>query len=337
MGGIPPANGMPSDAHPGLGGAEIIRQREVRLSRNLSLNFREPLHIVSGEGAYLYDADGRAYLDLVNNVAHVGHANPYVVQAGTRQMGILNTNTRFLHDAIVEYARGLVATLPDPLSVVFLVNSGSEANDLAIRIAQAHTGARGWLTLRHAYHGHTASVVEISPYKFLGRGGLGTPPHVRIVDLPGQPGGVDVAAALASLDQPLAAFIAEGIMSTAGQVTLPAGFLAEAYDVTRAAGGVCVADEVQIGLGRVGDAFWGFQLHGVVPDIVTMGKPLGNGHPLAAVVTTPSIAASFHNGMEYFNTFGGNPVSAAIGQAVLDVVLDSRLQAHARDLGGYLQ
>ena len=337
MVGIPPTGGMASDAHPGLGRAEIARQREVRLSRNLSLNFREPLHIVRGEGAYLFDAQGRGYLDLVNNVAHVGHTNPYVVEAGSRQMGILNTNTRFLHDAIVEYARSLVATLPDPLSVVFLVNSGSEANDLAIRIAQAHTRARGWLTLRHAYHGHTASVVEISPYKFLGRGGQGTPPHVRIVDLPGRPDGVDVESALASLDQPLAAFIAEGIMSTAGQVTLPAGFLAHAYEVTRAAGGVCIADEVQIGLGRVGDAFWGFQLHGVVPDIVTMGKPLGNGHPLAAVVTTPELAASFHNGMEYFNTFGGNPVSAAIGQAVLDVVLDSRLQAHARDLGDYLQ
>lgn len=335
--GIPPEGGVASDSHPELGATEIGRQREVRLSRNLSLNFREPLHIVRGEGAYLYDAQGRAYLDLVNNVAHVGHGNPHVVAAGARQAETLNTNTRFLHDAIVEYARSLVATLPDPLSVVFLVNSGSEANDLAIRLAHAHTRARGWLTLRHAYHGHTASVVDISPYKFLGRGGLGTPAHVRVVDLPGSGEGVDITAALDSLDQPLAAFIAEGIMSTAGQVTLPTGFLAHAYEVTRASGGVCVADEVQIGLGRVGEAFWGFQLHGVVPDIVTMGKPLGNGHPLAAVVTTPQIAASFHNGMEYFNTFGGNPVSATIGQAVLDVVQDSRLQAHARDLGDYVQ
>ena len=335
--GIPPAVDGASDAHPTLGSTGIASQREVRLSRNLSLNFRDPLHIVRGEGAYLYDIDGRAYLDLVNNVAHVGHANPHVVAAGSRQMATLNTNTRFLHDAVLEYARSLVATLPDPLSVVFLVNSGSEANDLAMRLARAHTGADSWLTLRHAYHGHTASVIDISPYKFLGRGGTGTPPHVRVVDLPGTREGVDVATALTSLDQPPAAFIAEGIMSTAGQVTLPDGFLARAYELTRAASGVCIADEVQIGLGRVGERFWGFELHGVVPDIVTMGKPLGNGHPLAAVVTTPAIAASFHNGMEYFNTFGGNPVSATIGQAVLDYVLDARLQAHASDTGAYLQ
>lgn len=337
MVGIPTEAESASDAHPSQAGPEIARQREVRLARNLSLNFRSPLHIVRGEGAYLYDADGRSYLDLVNNVAHVGHANPHVVASGVRQMAMLNTNTRFLHDAIIEYARSLVATLPDPLSVVFLVNSGSEANDLAIRLTQAHTRARGWLTLRHAYHGHTASVVDISPYKFLGRGGQGTPPHVRVVDLPGTPAAVGVEEAIASLDQPVAGFIAEGIMSTAGQVTLPRGFLADAYSRVRLAGGVCIADEVQIGLGRVGEYFWGFQLHDVVPDIVTMGKPLGNGHPLAAVVTTPEVAASFHNGMEYFNTFGGNPVSVTIGQAVLDVVLDARLQSHARFLGDYVQ
>ncbi len=348
MVGIPPA-GVGSDAHPGLGREGIARQRRVRLSPNLSLNFREPLHIVRGEGAYLFDAAGNAYLDLVNNVAHVGHANPYVVAAGAQQMATLNTNTRFLHDAIVEYGRSLVATLPDPLTVAFFVNSGSEANDLAIRLARAHTGARGWISLRHAYHGHTESVVDISPYKFDGRGGAGAREHVRVAELPdayrgphtgpgaGAAYAADFAATLADLDQPLAAFIAEGIVSTAGQVTLAEGFLADAYRQTREAGGVCIADEVQIGLGRVGETFWGFELHGVVPDIVTMGKPLGNGHPLAAVVTTPEIAASFHNGMEYFNTFGGNPVSAVIGQSVLDYVLDMRLQAHAQQLGSYVQ
>lgn len=348
MVGIPPGDGA-SDAHPGLGREGIASQRKVRLSRNLSLNFREPLHIVRGEGAYLFDADGRSYLDLVNNVAHVGHANPFVTAAAASQMATLNTNTRFLHDAIIEYARSLVATLPDPLSVAFFVNSGSEANDLAIRLAQAHTGARGWLSLRHAYHGHTASVVDISPYKFLGRGGEGAREHVRVAELPdayrgehtgpgaGAAYAADFATTLSTLDQPLAAFISEGIVSTAGQVTLADGFLEDAYRQTREAGGVCIADEVQIGLGRVGERFWGFELHDVVPDIVTMGKPLGNGHPLAAVVTTPEIAESFHNGMEYFNTFGGNPVSATIGQAVLDYVLDRRLQAHAADLGEYVK
>ncbi len=337
-----------TDAHARPTTGTMRDQRAVRLSRNLSLNFRSPLHIVGGDGAYLFDVDGNRYLDLVNNVAHVGHGNPYVVGIGARQMATLNTNTRYLHDAVLEYARSLAATLPDPLSVVFLVNSGSEANDLAIRLARAHTGARGWISLQHAYHGHTASVVDISPYKFLGRGGEGAPSHVRVADLPdafrgrhtgpsaGAAYAADFARTLATLDQPLAAFIAEGIVSTAGQVTLAEGFLAAAYEQTRAAGGLCIADEVQIGLGRVGEKFWGFELHDVVPDIVTMGKPLGNGHPLAAVVTTPQVAASFHNGMEYFNTFGGNPVSASIGQAVLDVVYDQRLQAHAVDIGAYL-
>lgn len=347
--GLADADGLASDGHAGLPQPELLRQRRARLSRNLSLNFREPLHIVRGEGAYLYDAEGKSFLDLVNNVAHVGHGNPHVVAAGAQQMHLLNTNTRYLHDAIIEYARNLTATLPDPLSVVFLVNSGSEANDLAIRLARAHTNAEGWISLRHAYHGHTVSVVDISPYKFLGPGGAGPAPHVRVADLPDafrgrhtDPGAglryaTDFAQVLEDLEQPIAGFIAEGIVSTAGQVTLADGFLARAYEHVRAAGGVCIADEVQIGLGRVGSAFWGFELHGVVPDIVTMGKPLGNGHPLAAVVTTPQIAHSFNNGMEYFNTFGGNPVSATIGQAVLDVVLDSRLQAHADQLGSYVK
>lgn len=333
------------DAHAPASTPQIRGQRSVRLSANLSLNYRTPLRIVRGTGAYLFDTEGRCYLDLVNNVAHVGHANEYVNARAAQQAERLNTNTRYLHHAIVEYAANLAATLPDPLSVVFFVNSGSEANDLAIRLARAHTRARGWISLRHAYHGHTASVIDISPYKFLGPGGAGTPPHVRVAELPdafrgphqgpgaGAAYAADFARALASLDEPLAAFICEGIVSTAGQVTLAEGFLDAAYRMTRAAGGICIADEVQIGLGRVGEHFWGFELHGVVPDIVTMGKPLGNGHPLAAVVTTPQIAASFHNGMEYFNTFGGNPVSMAIGQAVLDVVQQQRLQANADAVG----
>ena len=334
------ALGIPTgtDVHAHVSTEMIKSQRSTNLSRNLSLNFTTPLEIVRGEGAYLFDVNGKKYLDLVNNVAHVGHGNPIVVAKAAKQMHELNTNTRYLHQNIVDYARSLAATLPDPLNVVFLVNSGSEANDLAIRIARAHTRARGWVSLRHAYHGHTASVVDISPYKFLGKGGEGTPSHVRVMDLP-RPGHEfksEFDQVLASLDQPIAGFIAEGIVSTAGQITLANGFLAHAYESVRAAGGVTIADEVQIGLGRVGEKFWGFELHGVVPDIVTMGKPLGNGHPLAAVVTTPELAASFNNGMEYFNTFGGNPVSAAIGQAVLDYVFDAHLQENAINVGNYL-
>jgi len=337
------------DAHADTPTARIRAERSVRLPANLSLNYRGPVQVVRGSGAYLFDEQGRAYLDLVNNVAHVGHAHPYVNARAAEQASRLNTNTRYLHHAIVEYARNLAATLPDPLSVVFFVNSGSEANDLAMRLARAHTRANGWVCLRHAYHGHTAAVVDISPYKFLGPGGLGTAPNVLVADLPDARGGAhrghdagaryarDLASVLESFDEPLAGFICEGIVSSAGQVVLADEYLAAAYRTIRSAGGVCIADEVQIGMGRVGSHFWGFELHGVTPDIVTMGKPIGNGHPLAAVVTTPQIAASFHNGMEYFNTFGGNPVSMAIGQAVLDVVQLERLQAAATEVGAYLR
>ena len=337
-----------ADAH-GKVSPEVIRnQRDTVLSQNLSLNFRAPLQIVKGEGAYLFDQSGQKYLDLVNNVAHVGHGHPRVVAAGASQMATLNTNTRYLHQNIVEYGRALTSTLPDPLTVIFFVNSGSEANDLAIRLAHAYTKRKGMIALKHGYHGHTQSVVEISPYKFLGKGGAGTPAHVGVAELPdpfrgqyrGEGAGIkyaaDFANVISNLKEPLAAFFCEGIVSTGGQIRLAEGFLTSAFAQVRAAGGICISDEVQIGLGRVGEKFWGFELHGVVPDIVTMGKPLGNGHPLAAVVTTPEIAAAFHNGMEYFNTFGGNPVSAAIGQAVLDVVQDENLQANAIEIGSYL-
>ena len=337
-----------ADAH-GKVSPEVIRnQRDTVLSQNLSLNFRAPLQIVKGEGAYLFDQSGKKYLDLVNNVAHVGHGHPRVVAAGASQMATLNTNTRYLHQNIVEYGRALTSTLPDPLTVIFFVNSGSEANDLAIRLAHAYTKRKGMIALKHGYHGHTQSVVEISPYKFLGKGGAGTPAHVGVAELPdpfrgqyrGEGAGIkyaaDFANVISNLKEPLAAFFCEGIVSTGGQIRLAEGFLTSAFAQIRAAGGICISDEVQIGLGRVGEKFWGFELHGVVPDIVTMGKPLGNGHPLAAVVTTPEIAAAFHNGMEYFNTFGGNPVSAAIGQAVLDVVQDENLQANAIEIGNYL-
>lgn len=337
-----------TDAHTKLPTEILAQERQVVMSRALSLNFKEPIEIVSGKGAYLYDQSGKPYLDLVNNVAHVGHCHPRVVAAGSSQMATLNTNTRYLNQNAIEYARALASTMPDPLNVVFFVNSGSEANDLALRLAQAHTKAKGMIVLDHAYHGHVSSIIDISPYKFSGKGGLGRPDHVRVVPTPDSYKGIhrgatagekyahEFSAQLSDLAQPLCAFISESIISTAGQITLADGFLQNAYQQARNAGGVCIADEVQIGMGRVGEYFWGFELHGVVPDIVTIGKPIGNGHPLAAVVTTPEIAASFLTGMEYFNTFGGNPVSAAIGQAVLDVVADQNLQANARSMGNYL-
>lgn len=271
-----------------------------------------------------------------------------MIAAAAKQMATLNTNTRYLHQSIIEYARSLISTLPDPLSVVYFVNSGSEANDLAIRLAKAHTKRSGFLSLNHAYHGHTDSVVDISPYKFFGKGGAGKPRNVNVAKLPNLFRGdfrgagatekylQDAITQLDTLTEPIAAFFSESIVSTAGQIVLPPGYLASVYKEVRNRGGICVSDEVQIGLGRVGEQFWGFQLQEVIPDIVTMGKPLGNGHPLAAVVTTAEIASSFNNGMEYFNTFGGNPVSSVIGQTVFDIVMDESLQLNALITGSYL-
>ncbi len=263
-------------------------------------------------------------------------------------MAVLNTNTRYLHGSIVEYTHRLAASLPDPLRVVFLVNSGSEANDLALRLATAHTGRDDVLVLDHAYHGHLSSTVALSPYKFAGPGGRGKPDTTHVCELPDPyrgrlrtdesdlgPRYAESVREQADAHEP-AAFFAESLPSVAGQIVLPEGYLAAAFEHVRAAGGVCISDEVQVGLGRVGDHMWGFELQGVVPDIVTLGKPIGNGHPLAAVVTTPEIAASFVTGMEYFNTFGGNPVSCEIGLAVLDVMQDEALQANAAEVGRHL-
>ncbi|GII94630.1 aminotransferase class III-fold pyridoxal phosphate-dependent enzyme [Sinosporangium siamense] len=336
---------------PRRGASALAARRRSTFSTSLSLSYREPLHIVRGEGAYLYDSSGRPWLDLVNNVCHVGHCHPRVVEAAHRQAAVLNTNTRYLHESIVELAHRLIELMPDPLRVCFFVNSGSEANDLALRLAAAHTGSQDVLVLDHAYHGHLTSQIALSPYKFHRRGGLGKPDTTHICELPdpyrgGLRAGRDselaggYAASVAERIDALtatgrkpAAFFAESLQSCGGQIVYPDGYLREAFEHVRRGGGVCVADEVQVGLGRVGRFFSGFELQDVVPDIVTLGKPMGNGHPIAAVVTTPEIARSFETGMEYFNTFGGNPVSAEVGLAVLDVIRDERLQAQARDRG----
>ncbi|MGE5278237.1 MAG: aminotransferase class III-fold pyridoxal phosphate-dependent enzyme [Acidobacteriota bacterium] len=328
----------------------LAGRRRRRLGPSLSLSYRAPLEIVRGSGSFLYDREGRAYLDVVNNVAHVGHAHPRVVAAGARQMAVLNTNTRYLHESILRYAERLCATLPEPLSVCFFVCSGSEANELALRMARAHTEGRDVVVVEGAYHGNTAALIDASPYKFDGPGGEGAPAHVHKVPMPddyrglyrwgdAEPGerfaahvAEAVEAARARGGKP-AAFLCESLLSCGGQIVLPPGYLAAAYRHARAAGAVCIADEVQVGFGRVGTHFWGFETQGVVPDIVTMGKPIGNGHPMGAVATTPEIAASFANGMEYFNTFGGNPVSCEIGLAVLDVIRDERLQERALAVG----
>ena len=332
---------------------ELLRLRARHLNPTLSVSYREPLKIVRGEGAYLFDADGRAYLDMVNNVCHVGHCHPRVVAAGQRQMAELNTNTRYLHDNLVEYALRLTATLPPPLSVVFLTNSGSEANDLALRLVQAHVRARGTVVVDHAYHGNLSSLIDLSPYKFNGKGGPGKPAHVEVAQMPDTYRGAcrdaasagahyagavaEAVARLAARDLPTGVFLCESLLGCGGQIVLPDGYLAASYAAVRAAGGLCLADEVQVGFGRAGDRFWAFERQGVVPDILTLGKPIANGHPMGAVVTTPEIAASFVSGMEYFNTFGGNPVSCAIALAVLDVIADEQLQQQAASVGAFLQ
>ena len=310
----------------------LLSRRRRTLGPSLSISYRDPLHITHGRGAYLYDSGGRAYLDCVNNVAHVGHSHPRVVRAAADQMARLNTNTRYLDAHLVEYIERLAATLPEPLSVAYLVCSGSEANELALRLARAHTGREGVMVVDTAYHGNTNALIQISPYKFNGPGGRGKPPHVTVLPIPS----ADPTGWQAAAPAPPAAFICESALSCAGQVILPPGYLREIYAQIRATGAVCIADEVQTGFGRAGSHFWMFETQGVIPDIVTMGKPIGNGHPIGAVITTREIAASFANGMEYFNTFGGNPVSCAVGLAVLDVIRDERLQENALTVGEYL-
>jgi 4-aminobutyrate aminotransferase-like enzyme len=312
----------------------MLEKRYSLLGRNLSIAYDRPLNIVRGSMQYLYDDEGRRYLDAYNNVAHVGHCHPKVVAAGQKQMELLNTNTRYLSELILEYATNLTATLPQSLSVCFFVNSGSEANELALRLARAHTKARDLIVLEHAYHGNTTTLIDISPYKHDGPGGEGAPSWVHKTPLPASQADAQHVVDLATeLQARLCGFIAESMPSVAGQIVFPDGYLAQAYEAVRGASGVCIADEVQTGYGRTGTHFWAFERYGVVPDIVVLGKPIGNGHPIGAVITTRPIAESFANGMEFFSTFGGNNVSCAIGLKVLEIVQEENLQAHALEIG----
>jgi 4-aminobutyrate aminotransferase-like enzyme/Ser/Thr protein kinase RdoA (MazF antagonist) len=344
--------GVPADRFPPATPtkAEALAERRRHLGRSLSIAYRDPLRIVRGWMQWLFDDDGRRYLDAYNNVPHVGHAHPRVVAAGQRQMAVLNTNTRYLSDIVNEYAHRLVATLPPPLEVAFLVSSASEANELALRLARACTGRRDVIVLEGAYHGNTTGLIDVSPYKHAGPGGMGAPPWVHVAPLAddyrgphrrGDPDagakyGAEVGRVIDAASAPIGAFLAETCPSVGGQIIFPPGYLQDVYRRVRAAGGICIADEVQTGLGRMGTHFWAFEAQDVVPDVVVIGKPLGNGHPLAAVVTTRAIADAFDNGMEYFSTFGGNTVSCAIGLAVLDVLAEEGVQAHALRVGRHM-
>jgi len=332
---------------------QLLNERKQYIGRNLSISYKKNVKITRGALQYLYDDKGNTYLDCVNNVSHVGHCHPVVVKAMQKQIATLNTNTRYLHDAIVEYAKMITATLPKKLSVCYFTNSGSEANDLAIRMSRHFTKQKDVIVLDHAYHGTSTTAIELSPYKFDGKGGFAQMPYIHKAKNPDQFRGefryddpnagekyaADVQRIIAEMkkeNKAPAAFICETLLGVGGQIPLPGKYLGDVYNYIRSAGGVCIADEVQVGFGRVGECFWGFELQEVIPDMVVLGKPIGNGHPLAAVVTTPVIADAFNNGMEYFNTFGGNPVSMVAGIAVLKTIQEEELQHHALEVGNHL-
>jgi 4-aminobutyrate aminotransferase-like enzyme/Ser/Thr protein kinase RdoA (MazF antagonist) len=329
--------------------AEVLERRHQHISPVLSTSYEEPIHMIGSAFQYMYDSAGNTFLDAYNNIPHVGHGHPRVVAAGQRQMAKLNTNTRYLYPELADYAEKLLATFPSNLSKVFFVNSGSAASDLAIRMAKAHTGHKKIMVMEHGYHGNTQTAIEISDYKFNNPKGEGQKVHILKTNIPdtyrgkyrGNGAGIgkryaqDAIAQMAESGHPIAAFITEPIIGCGGQVPLATGYLQHLYPAVRAQGGVCVSDEVQTGFGRLGDYFWGFEAQDVIPDIVILGKPMANGHPMGAVVCSDAVAESFGKGVEFFSSFGGNPVSCAIASSVLDVIAEEGLQENARDVGEY--
>ena len=299
---------------------------------------------------YMYDYEGNTFLDAYNNIMLVGHSHPDVVKAGQSAMARLNTNTRYLYPELTNYAAKLLKKFPPALDKVFFVNSGSGATDLAIRLARTYTERKKIMVLEEGYHGNTLAAIEVSHYKYSKAGSIGKPDHVVQSRLPNafalKPEMQKKAAAhfaalakelIAKHDGTLGAFIAEPIVGCGGQVPLPVGYLNEVYETVRKQGGICISDEVQVGFGRLGSYFWGFEIHDVIPDIVILGKPMGNGHPIGAVVTTSEIAKKFADGPEFFTSFGGNPVSCLVGEEVLNVIQRDSLQENAKQVGDYFK
>ena len=332
---------------------KIIAKRKTLISNNLSIAYKKPLQMISARGQYFYDYKGRKYLDCINNISHVGHSHPFVHQALMKQNEKLNTNTRYLYKIMNEYSERLINKFSKKLDTIFFVCSGSEANDLAYRIAQTFTQAKDVLVMDNAYHGNTNSMIDLSPYKFKGRGGAGKKEYVHIAEMPDGIRGKwkysdadwvkkyifqvkNLIDNIYNKKRTLSCFFVESILGCGGQIFLPQNYLKEVFKLVKSKGALCIIDEVQTGFGRVGNKFWGFEEQNIIPDIVTLGKPMGNGHPIAAVVTTKEIANVFNNGMEYFNSFGGNPVSCAVGNAVLEVIEKEDLQNHADVVGRYL-
>lgn len=326
---------------------QLLNRRAAALGPAYRLFYQQPIHIVRGEGVWLFDQEGNRLLDAYNNVAAVGHSHPKVVEAICNQANVLNTHTRYLHETIVEYAELLLATFPSDLANVMFTCTGSESNDLAVRLSKAYTGAEGFIVTKLAYHGVTDAVAMLSPS--LGASAKQAP-FVRTVNAPdlyrsksgdvGADFASQVRAAITDLrshNVRIAALLCDTIFSSDGVLAEPCGFLREAVDIVRSEGGLFIADEVQAGFGRTGDAMWGFQRHGIVPDIVTLGKPMGNGHPIGGVVAKSEITEEFARATRYFNTFGGNPVACAAALATLRVIQDENLIENARLVGDYLR
>ncbi len=326
-----------------------LQERNKNISNSLSLTYDRPITMTQSAFQYMYDDQGNTILDAYNNIMQVGHSHPKVVKAGQTALSKLNTNTRYLYPELLSYSEKLLSKFPTTLSKVFFVNSGSAASDLAIRIAMAHTKKKKAMVLEHGYHGNTRMGIDISHYKYNHTSGGGQQEHIIATPLPkvfgaGFASEKEACSHFVSITEKqinthsgeIAAFIAEPIVGCGGQVPLAKDYLKAIYPKIRAQGGVCISDEVQVGFGRLGSYFWGYEMHGVVPDMVILGKPMGNGHPIGAVVTTTEIAKSFENGPEFFSSFGGNPVSCAIGEAVLDVIEEERLATHAKEIGVFL-
>lgn len=327
----------------------LLERRQRTIGRHSPLFYTEPLEIVAGEGVWVHDAAGNTYLDVYNNVPHVGHSNPTVRDAVAHQLKTVNLHTRYLNSKVVEYAEELLATFDEPLERVFFTNSGSEANELALRIARQHTGSTGILISDHSYHGNTTTLAEMTTALRV-KEPLG--PHVRTLTVPDAFGLgpakekrllaqalAEVDAAISSLESHghgLSAILFDPLFSTEGLLKVPRGYIEAVVERVHAAGGLAIADEVQSGFGRIGTHMWGHQMYGATPDLVTLGKPMGNGYPVGGVVTTTALMEEFGENNTYFNTFAGNPVSASAGLAVLQVMEEQQLLENTRRLGRFI-
>ena len=330
---------------------ELKISRKKYLPKNLKLSYNSPIYIVRGFNQYLYSYKGKKYLDTVNNIAHVGHQNINVLKAAKEQIGVLNTNTRYLHDEIISLSKNLATKFPKKLSKIYLVNSGSEANELAIRISNINRNCENFIVMQGGYHGNTNKTIEVSNYKYNSKGGKGKASNIFEIPMPDEFRGKyrgkgagnkyfiefeKIISKAKKANKKISAMIVEPIISCGGQIELPEKFLKKCKKILDRENILLIVDEVQTGFGRVGEKFWGFQLHDVIPDIVTLGKPMGNGHPIGAVVCTTEISKKFDNGLEFFSSFGGNPVSCRIANEVIREIDSRNLQKNALKTGKFL-